>query len=483
MHRPQEGVGEHGEKVPGPPWILGHRGSPREAPENTLVSLRRAIDLGLDGVEYDLHGCASGEPVLIHDETLDRTTDADGAVALLTLPELTSVDAGGWFNKRFAGEPLPLLQEALELPGNEIGLHPQHMIELKDPSLVGEVARQVREAVGPLSVRIASFRRTVCLEARDLDLPTMLLGFEAGDDDLRFVCDQRITAFGTAPGGWRTPAGEKDWPCERWSWSLDDPRDLLEACRRPLSGFNTNEPLRALATRALVFLTPSDTGGYPVRVSSLEVPVLADDEPGRHGEWSGRWSVRVAVRNPFPFAVRVGLAVSVRGGAFEVEGLPVATRLEPGGECEVPLVLAGGSWSPCEDPGVLARFVWRRGPGRPEESLLLDAPLERIRTLRLGRDALRVPMLREHPGEPYASMTVRRRGHELLAWVEDSGGLRDLRATVRLGARVRYGGQGVRMPIPRLEGEHGIPFCVGFEGHAANAARGPRRLRRWAGGF
>ena len=80
-------------------------------------------------------------------------------------------------------------------------------------------------------------------------------------------------------------------------------------------------------------------------------------------------------------------------------------------------------------------------------------------------------------------MTVRRRGHELLAWVEDSGGLRDLRATVRLGARVRYGGQGVRMPIPALENQDGIPFCVGFEGHATNAARGPRRLRRWAGGL
>ncbi|MEQ1892363.1 MAG: glycerophosphodiester phosphodiesterase, partial [Planctomycetota bacterium] len=62
--------GEHGELVPGPPWILGHRGAPREAPENTLSALRRALELGLDGVEYDVHACLSGEPILIHDETL-----------------------------------------------------------------------------------------------------------------------------------------------------------------------------------------------------------------------------------------------------------------------------------------------------------------------------------------------------------------------------------------------------------------------------
>ena len=104
MFKPQDGIGERGESVPGPPWILGHRGSPLEAPENTLVSLRRAIEVGLDGVEYDLHACATGEAVLLHDETLQRTTDAHGPVRLRTLPELFGIDAGGWFHKRFVGE-------------------------------------------------------------------------------------------------------------------------------------------------------------------------------------------------------------------------------------------------------------------------------------------------------------------------------------------------------------------------------------------
>src|SRR5262245_41274969 len=110
-----EGASEHGEDVPGPPWILGHRGAPRETPENTQASLRRALELGLDGVEYDVQPSLAGEPVLLHDETLDRTTDLTGPVASRPLSELVHADAGSWFARRFAGEPLPLFEEALEL--------------------------------------------------------------------------------------------------------------------------------------------------------------------------------------------------------------------------------------------------------------------------------------------------------------------------------------------------------------------------------
>ena len=72
-----------------PPWILGHRGVPLEAPENTLAGMRRALELGLDGFEYDLRACASGEAVLMHDETLSRTTNSH---ALLSKAQL------GWDN-------------------------------------------------------------------------------------------------------------------------------------------------------------------------------------------------------------------------------------------------------------------------------------------------------------------------------------------------------------------------------------------------
>jgi glycerophosphoryl diester phosphodiesterase len=475
---------ERRERAQGPPWILGHRGAPREAPENTLASLRRALELGVDGIEYDLRACASGEPILIHDATLERTTNAHGPVSRLTMPELASIDAGGWFHKRFAGEPLPLLEEALDLPGEGFGELPQHMIELKEPGLAEEVARQVRQLRRPLAVRVASFDRRTCLEVRDLELPAMLLAVEETQDDLRFVRDERIAAYATSARGWSSAAAREEWPCERWAWSVDEPQDLLAACRAPLFGFNTNEPARALATRTLVALTPHDEGSYPVQVPVLEVDGTPRGD-GQHGEWTGRWEVAVGVRNPFGFRVEVAVALEPRGGAFELSGLPATAELEPGTSRDFPLRLHGGSWSPVEDPLVHVRFVWPAGPGRDRESLVLDAPLARVRRLRLGPDVRRLWMLRERPGDREASMNVRRRGGELIAWVENPGGLEDVRAVVRLGPHERWGARGVRIPLPPELGdrEAGLPFCVGFEGRAGEAGEEPRRLRRWAGGL
>lgn len=485
MFQPQEGSTDELPPPPassGPPWILGHRGAPREAPENTLVSLRRALDLGCDGVEYDLHGCATGEAVLIHDATLERTTDHAGPVGELTLPELNGVDAGGWFHKRFRGEPLPLLEEALELDATESGEPALHMIELKDPELVGPVARRVAELAPRIAVRLASFDRRVCLEARDQGLAAMLLAVEAEEDDRRFVRDEGIAAYGVGPGGWTAEQAALDWDCERWGWSVDDPDELYAACRRPLAGFNTNELQRALAIRALVTLAPDDDGPYPVRVAPLEVH--PDGRTGgSHGQWSGRWEVVARVRNPLPFPVRAASAFLGRGGAFEVEGLPQVTDLAPGEETEVAFVLGGGSWSPGDDPVFLVRFGWGRGPGRPAGGLVLDADLHRVRTATLGRETLRLPMLQERPGDPEASMTIRRRGRELLCRVENPGGLEEPRALVRLGTQVRRGGVGVRVFLPDAfdEARAGLPFACGFEGRPRDDARA-RRTRRFGGG-
>jgi len=245
----------------------------------------------------------------------------------------------------------------------------------------------------------------------------------------------------------------------------------------------TNEPQRALAMRALVFHAPHDEGPFPVRVPELEVPVLDGEAAAARvrGEWAGRWQVSVEARNPFPFPAELALALEVRGGAFEVEGLPVSTRLEVGTSRAFPLALAGGSFSPGEDPLVHARFVWRSGPGHPRKELVLTVPVRRVRTLRLAEGAVRLPLLRERPGQRAASMTLRRRGNELVAWVENPGGLEEVRARIRIGQRLRHGGQGVRIRLSELElaGECPLAFNVGFEGLIG----GRRALRRWAGGL
>jgi glycerophosphoryl diester phosphodiesterase len=105
-----------------------HRGASGHAPENTLAAFRRAVDLGADGVELDVQLSSDGELVVIHDETLERTTDGHGWVKDHSLAELKALDASaGWDG--FAGEPLVTLREVFDLlapTGLEIN------VEIKD---------------------------------------------------------------------------------------------------------------------------------------------------------------------------------------------------------------------------------------------------------------------------------------------------------------------------------------------------------------
>lgn len=97
------------------PRLIAHRGGGALAPENTLAGLRIAASLGYRGVEFDVMLSAGGTPVLIHDETLERTTDGRGRVADASDAELARLDAGSWHSAQFAGEPLPSFGDAAEL--------------------------------------------------------------------------------------------------------------------------------------------------------------------------------------------------------------------------------------------------------------------------------------------------------------------------------------------------------------------------------
>ncbi|MFM2045337.1 MAG: hypothetical protein RLY86_3913 [Pseudomonadota bacterium] len=97
------------------PPIIGHRGAARHAPENTLAGIRMAASQGATWVEVDVKLTADRIPILMHDDTLDRTTDGRGPVAALTLEQVRRLDAGRWFGPAFAGERVPTLAEVLAL--------------------------------------------------------------------------------------------------------------------------------------------------------------------------------------------------------------------------------------------------------------------------------------------------------------------------------------------------------------------------------
>ena len=93
---------------------IAHRGASAQAPENTVAAFDEAIRLGARAVEMDVRLCKDGIPVILHDPTVDRTTNGTGAVADLTRLDLLRFDAGSWKHPRFAGTRIPLLTEALQ---------------------------------------------------------------------------------------------------------------------------------------------------------------------------------------------------------------------------------------------------------------------------------------------------------------------------------------------------------------------------------
>ena len=101
------------------PIILAHRGDLAHAPENTLPSFSQAIQKGADGVELDVKLTADGHVIVIHDTTVDRTTNGHGKVASCTLDAIRKLDAGSWFDTKFSNTKIPLLEEVFETVGKD----------------------------------------------------------------------------------------------------------------------------------------------------------------------------------------------------------------------------------------------------------------------------------------------------------------------------------------------------------------------------
>jgi glycerophosphoryl diester phosphodiesterase len=107
--------------------VIAHRGASAYAPENTLEAFKLARKQGADYFELDVRLCKTGRAVVMHDDTVDRTTDGFGKVSKLTLTQLRKLDVGGWKGAKPTGQPVPTLREALESCGKDFGCY----IEIK----------------------------------------------------------------------------------------------------------------------------------------------------------------------------------------------------------------------------------------------------------------------------------------------------------------------------------------------------------------
>jgi glycerophosphoryl diester phosphodiesterase len=233
------------------PLNIAHRGASAYAPENTLAAFRLALEMDADGFELDVMLSADCHLVVIHDDTVDRTTNGSGPVRQKTLAELKALDAGARFDARFAGERIPTLEEVFDLvAGNRAFAN----VEIKTDSLKGDgleeklVALIRRYGLGE-RLLISSFNPFALWRMRRLasDLPLALLYAE----DQRIYLRDRWFAFLSCPDAFN-PSYRMATPKHvRWAkskgyhlyvWTVDEEPEMRRLTALGVDGIITNRP-------------------------------------------------------------------------------------------------------------------------------------------------------------------------------------------------------------------------------------------------
>lgn len=220
---------------PRPLWIA-HRGGGAAAPENTLAAIRIGAAAGFRMVEFDVMLSRDGVPLLIHDETLERTTDGDGRVCEHDFAALQRLDAGSWHGPAFTGERLPSLEQALDLL---LALDLDANIEIKP-------ARGFEQATGEAAARLIAARWPA--DRR----PPLLSSFDfPALDAARRVAPQlpRGLLFEEVPEDWRAQMHAHEavsLHCDHSRLSADSMRDIVSA-GVPLLCYTVNDAARAAA--------------------------------------------------------------------------------------------------------------------------------------------------------------------------------------------------------------------------------------------
>ncbi len=229
---------------------IGHRGASAAAPPNTLAAFEKAVELGADGIEFDVHVSADGVPVVIHDFAVDGTTDGSGRVADLTLAELEELDAGSTFDPTFAGERIPTLEEVLQHVGSRLLLNIElKTISLHDNGLERAVIARVEQHGLDDRVLLSSFNPLSLRRARRI-APHVPVGFLYGPG-LPGPLRQAWLAL-APPHAARHPEHEMvDAHYIAWArrrgyqvnvWTVDDPDEMRRLIGLGVDGIITNVP-------------------------------------------------------------------------------------------------------------------------------------------------------------------------------------------------------------------------------------------------
>lgn len=209
-----------------------------------------AVAAGADGVELDVHLSRDGVPIVIHDATLERTTNGRGAVAATDLSVLRRLDAGSWFASRFAGEKLPTLAEVLDFISPQLRVN----IEIKDTAAAAALLSLLPQFPRGRFV-VSSFDHRVLLEL-NRHLPQLPLGFLLERRWWRSGAQRAATvAYGSLHPPQAAVSATMVATCRElglpvYPWTVDDPARILALRQLGVAGVFTNDPAGVRAALA-----------------------------------------------------------------------------------------------------------------------------------------------------------------------------------------------------------------------------------------
>ncbi|MGB8542373.1 MAG: glycerophosphodiester phosphodiesterase family protein [Candidatus Acidiferrales bacterium] len=233
------------------PWVIAHRGASGHTPENTLVAFERAVQLGAGFIETDLHLTRDARFVVIHDSTLERTTNGRGEVRDFTLAELRKLDAGMWYDREHMGQRIPTLDEVLEFARKhdvifylEVkydaswGMHHSLIAALQAPEYAGRTI-------------VISFDQATLAALRRVDASVMM-GFlvqETGTDCVKEAIELGARQLCPKAGLVTRELVEQAHGADLQvaTWTVDHPEEMRRVIAAGVDGVMTNFPDRLRA--------------------------------------------------------------------------------------------------------------------------------------------------------------------------------------------------------------------------------------------
>jgi glycerophosphoryl diester phosphodiesterase len=230
-------------KVENRTLVVAHRGASSLAPENTLASVQKALELGADHCEIDVQLTKDGEVVLLHDSKLKRTAGKPGALIDYTLDELGEFEVGSWFGQDYRGEPIPTLRQVIRAVKGKMLLNIEIKVSREETDIVRKVVDIIHSEGISKKCLVTSFGRLIVEKVKEID-PRITTGFifsqkyppdvfEGNWDALS--CNYKVVDADFV-------AKAREFKKKIYVWTVDDEEEMKRLIELQVDGIITNRP-------------------------------------------------------------------------------------------------------------------------------------------------------------------------------------------------------------------------------------------------